>query len=263
MIKLLLKNYTIVAVDPDHKINEDELNKYLISLIDKIDGHSQLVERAMRRNEYLLINKYANINAKTLLDVFIKFLEQSKIEYFWDDKFSDEISLDNLFFPNRDISTGETAGGITPDTKQIEKGIEPLVEILNEFEGIKTFTSCEGHDEKRRVCLAYVNWTASSLDGLNHSTFILKNAIKTVWEKFNNDENFSTVQTTNKILLTFNTSLWRNLEYGSALGGAKFGENYYKFEFTYEYKFQKLVFNIIKDIVLEMRKLNASISNRI
>ena len=37
MIKLLLKNNTIVAVDPDHKINEDELNKYLISLIDKED----------------------------------------------------------------------------------------------------------------------------------------------------------------------------------------------------------------------------------
>ena len=47
MIKILLKNNTIVAFDPDHKINVDELNKYLISLIDKIAGHSQLVQRAI------------------------------------------------------------------------------------------------------------------------------------------------------------------------------------------------------------------------
>jgi hypothetical protein len=249
MIKILLKNDTIVAFDPDHKINEYELNNYLISLIDKIDGHSQSVERAMRKEEYLIINQYANINVNTLIDVFKKFLEQSKIEYVWDDKFFADIN----FFPNRDISTGETAGGITPDTKQIEKGIEPLVEILNEFEGIQTFTSCEGHDGR---CLAYVNWKASSLDGLNHSTFILKSAIKTVLEKIDN-ENFSTTQTTNRILLTFNTSLWKSDKYLSANSrAARPEENYYKFEFTYEYKFQKLVFNIIKDIVLEMKTIN-------
>ena len=253
MIKLLLKNNTIVAVDPDHKINEDELNKYLISLIDKIDGHSQLVERAMRRKEYLLIHQYANVSVNTsLIDVFIKFLEQSKIEYFWDDKFSDEISLDIL--PNRDISTGEIAGGIVPDTKQIEKGIEPLVEILNEFEGIKPFTSCEGHDDRRRVCLAYVNWTASSLDGLNYSTFILKNAIKSVWEKIDN-ESFNINQTTNRISLSFSTSLWKSDNYSPANSrGARPKENFYKLDFPYEYKFQKVVFNIIKDIAFEMKK---------
>ena len=85
MIKILLKNDTIVAFDPDHKINEYELNNYLISLIDKIDGHSQSVERAMRKEEYLIINQYANINVNTLIDVFKKFLEQSKIEYEWND----------------------------------------------------------------------------------------------------------------------------------------------------------------------------------
>jgi|TARA_Y100001951_G_C11232709_1_gene235599 hypothetical protein len=253
MIKILLKNDTIVAFDPDHKINEDELNKYLISLIDKIDGHSQSVERAMRKEEYLIINQYANINVNTLIDVFKKFLEQSKIVYEWNDKFSNEISLD--IFPSRDISTGEMGGGITSDTEQIEKGIEPLVEILNEFEGIHTFGSCEGHDTD--ISSAYVTYTTSSIDGLNYSTFILKNAINNIWEKIDN-ENFSIFQTTNRILLTFNTSLWRNSEYGSNgdVRGAKYGENFYKFNFTYDYKFQKLVFNIIKDIVLEMKTIN-------
>ena len=252
-MKIVLKNSTIIAFDPDHKVNEEELNKYLISLIDKIDGHSQSVERAMRKEEYLIINQYANINVNTLIDVFKKFLEQSKIVYEWNDKFSNEISLD--IFPSRDISTGEMGGGITSDTEQIEKGIEPLVEILNEFEGIHTFGSCEGHDTD--ISSAYVTYTASSIDGLNHSTFILKSAIKTVLEKIDN-ENFSTTQTTNRILLTFNTSLWRNSEYGSNgdVRGAKYGENFYKFNFTYDYKFQKLVFNIIKDIVLEMKTIN-------
>ena len=253
MLKILLKNATIVAVDPDHKINEDELNKYLISLIDKIDGHSQLVERVIRRNGYLIIDQYANVSVNTLIDVFKKFLEQSKIEYVWDDKFSDEISLD--FLPNRDISTGEMAGGKTPDTKQIEKGIEPLVEILNEFEGIQTFTSCEGHDDRRRgESLAYVNWRASSLDGLNYSTFILKNAIKTVWEKIDN-ESFNIYQTTNRISLSFSTSLWKSDNYSPANSrGARPKENFYKLDFPYEYKFQKVVFNIIKDIAFEMKK---------
>ena len=83
MIKILLKNNTIVAFDPDHKINVDELNKYLISLIDKIDGHSQLVQRAIRQEEYLLINQYANVSVNFLVDIFNKFLEQFKIEYDW------------------------------------------------------------------------------------------------------------------------------------------------------------------------------------
>jgi hypothetical protein len=252
MIKILLKNDTIVAFDPDHKINEDELNKYLISLIDKIDGHSQSVERAMRKEEYLIINQYANINLNTLIDVFKKFLEQSKIVYEWNDKFSNEISLD--IFPSRDISTGEMGGGITSDTEQIEKGIEPLVEILNEFEGIRTFGSCEGHDTD--ISSAYVIYTTSSLDGLNYSTFILKNAINNIWNKIDN-ENFSTAQTTNKILLTFNTSLWKSDNYSSVNSrAARPEENFYKFNFTYDYKFQKLVFNIIKDIVLEMKTIN-------
>lgn len=255
MIKILLKNNTIVAVDPDHKINVDELNKHLISLIDKIDGHSQLVQRAIRQKEYLLINQYANVSVNILVDIFNKFLEQYKIEHVWSDNF--EISLDNLYLPNRDFSTGETAGGVTPDTKQIEKGIEPLVEILNEFEGIQTFASCEGHDER---ALAYVNWTASSLDGLNYSTFILKNAIKTVWEKIRKyrqmNEDFNSYKTTNRISLKFNTSLWRNSEYGSGatVSGAKYGENYYQFYFPYEYRLQREVFNIIKDIAFEMKK---------
>ena len=58
-----------------------ELNKYLISLIDKIDGHSQLVQRAIRQEEYLLINQYANVSVNFLVDIFNKFLEQFKIEY--------------------------------------------------------------------------------------------------------------------------------------------------------------------------------------
>lgn len=256
MIKILLKNATIIAVDPDHKINEDELNKYLISLIDKIDGHSQLVERAIRRNGYLILEQHANLSVNILINVFKKFLEQSKIEYVWDDTMSDEISLDIL--PNRDISTGEIAGGIVPDTEQIEKGIEPLVEILNEFEGIKTFTSCEGHSDRifkyDGRCLAYVNWTASSLDGLNYSTFILKNAIKTVWEKIDN-ESFNIYQTTNRISLSFSTSLWKSDNYSPAqCRGARPKENFYKLDFPYEYKFQPVVFKIIKDIAFEMKK---------
>ncbi len=256
MIKILLKNNTIVAVDPDHKINVDELNKHLISLIDKIDGHSQLVQRAIRQKEYLLINQYANVSVNILVDIFNKFLEQYKIEHVWSDNF--EISLDNLYLPNRDFSTGETAGGITPDTEQIEKGIEPLVEILNEFEGIKTFTSCEGHSDRifkyDGRCLAYVNWTASSLDGLNYSTFILKNAIKTVWEKIDN-ESFNIYQTTNRISLSFSTSLWKSDNYSPAqCRGARPKENFYKLDFPYEYKFQPVVFKIIKDIAFEMKK---------
>ena len=59
------------------------------------------------------------------------------------------------------------------------------------------------------------------------------------------------------ILLNMPLILSKNSEYGSNgdVRGAKYGENFYKFNFTYDYKFQKLVFNIIKDIVLEMKNL--------
>ncbi|SVB23767.1 uncharacterized protein METZ01_LOCUS176621, partial [marine metagenome] len=126
-----------MVYDPYCKINEGELNKCIVSLIDKIDGSYQSVERAKRKGKYLLISQYANMAGNVLIDVFKKFLEQSKIDY--DDKLSDEDKtlFDEFdFLPNKDLVSREQGGSIVTDSREIEKGIEPLVEVLNEFKDI-------------------------------------------------------------------------------------------------------------------------------
>jgi hypothetical protein len=89
------------------------------------------------------------------------------------------------------------------------------------------------------------------MDGLNYSTFLLKNAINKVWEKNGliDDENFHFRQLNNRITLTFNTGYWKP----SLLRTAPLpGENYYEFVFTYKFDFQELVFDIIEDIAEDM-----------
>ena len=52
-------------------------------------------------------------------------------------------------------------------------------------------------------------------------------------------------QPTNRITLIFNTGYWEPARGRTA---SLPGENYYQFTFGYEYRLQKLVFDIIEDI---------------
>ena len=249
------KNNYIIVHDPDSKIRADLLNKLFITLVDKIDGNDQEIERAKRKGEYLLIAGHANIKYELLSSIFVEFLKKFKIGYNWKDVLSDKdkkLFNELNIIPTEDPSIGATGGGVPVDTFEIEKGINPLVVVLNMFDGVRTFGSCEGHlIKKLSQSRAYVTWKACSIDGLNYSTFLLKNAINNVWEKNGliDDENFNFQQQTNKIKLTFNTGYWKP----ALLRTAPLpGENYYEFAFTYHFDFQKLVFDIIKDIAEHM-----------
>ena len=237
------KNNYIIAHDPHSKIEIDSLNKLLVSLVD--------IERAKRKGEYLLIAGHANIKYELLTRTFQDFLKKYQIGYDWRDKISTEdISLFNELnlLPTEDPTTGATGGGVPDDTVEIESGILPLVTVLNTFDGIRTFGSCEGHYVDSDFPLsAYISWTACNINGLNYSTFLLKNAINGIWEKrkLNDDENFNEKQLTNRITLSFNTGYWKPARLRTA---PLPGENFYHFLFNYRYKFQEIVFNIINDI---------------
>ena len=244
------QNY-IIAHDPNYLIDVDSLNKLFITIVDKIDGNDQEIERAKRKGEYLLIAGHANIKYELLAQIFQEFLKKFEISYNWKDVISaEDITLFNELnlLPTEDPSIGATGGGVSVDTFEIEKGIKPLCDALNLFDGISTFGSCEGHLTKESFqSRAYVTWKSCYIDGLNYSTFLLKNAINNVWEKNGliDDENFNFQQQTNKITLTFNTGYWKPVPMRTA---PLPGENYYEFTFTYHFDFQKLVFDIIKDI---------------
>ena len=176
------KNNYIIAHDPHSKIEIDSLNKLFVSLVDKIGGSDQdSIERAKRKGEYLLIAGHANIKYELLARTFQDFLKQFEIGYDWRGESSaDNISLFNELniLPTEDPSTGAIGGGVPDDNQnEIELGILPLVTILNTFDGIRTFGSCEGHYVKSDFLNAYISWTACNINGLNYSTFLLKNAI--------------------------------------------------------------------------------------
>ncbi|MBT3281385.1 MAG: hypothetical protein HN374_00265 [Cryomorphaceae bacterium] len=248
------QNYIIVH-DPDSKIRVDLLNKLLISLVDKISGNDQDIERAKRKKEYVLICGHANLKYELLISVFSEFLKKYEIGYNWKDiNSTEDIALFNELdlLPTEDLSSGSMGGGVTNDTFEIETGIKPLVDVFNVFDGIRTFGSCEGHlINESSQSRAYVTWTACSIDGLNYLTALLRTAINKVWEKNElvDNENFNFLQTNNRITLSFNTGFWKP----ALLRTAPLpGENYYEFIFTYNFDLQKLVFDIIKDIAEDM-----------
>jgi hypothetical protein len=249
------KNNYIIVHDPDFKIKENLLNKLFIILVDKIDGNDQDIKRAKRKGEYVLVSGHANIKYELLISVFKDFLKKFKIGYDWKDVISaEDVTLFNdlNFLPTEDLSIGAIGGGVPDDITEIEKGIKPVVDVLNLFDGVRTFGSCEGHLIKESFqSRAYVTWKACSIDGLNYSTFLLKNAINKVWEKNGliDHEDFNFQQTTNRITLIFNTGYWEPARGRTA---PLPGENYYQFTFKYEYRLQKLVFVIIEDIAKDM-----------
>jgi len=256
------KNNCIIAHDPHSIIEIDSLNELLVSLIDKIGDNNQDIERAKRDGEYLCIAVYANLKWELLTGTFQEFLKKSLISYNWKDRISDEdISLFNELnlLPSEDPHTGSTGGGTPDDTTEIELGILPLVTALNAFDGIRTFGSCEGHEEPKIYSSAYVSWTACNIDGLNYSTFLLKNAINNVWEerKLNDDDLWNTKR--RRITLSFNTGYWKP---APARLAPLPGENYYNFLFAYDFKNQSFVFDLIKDIAEHMINEKYEMSQR-
>jgi len=258
------QNY-IIAHDPNYLIDTDTLNKLIISSVDKIGDTNQEIYRAKRKDEYLVIAGHANIKYEKLRAILQDFLMGEEIGYDW----KDEISAEDIelykelnLLTTEDPSTGSFGGGVPDDTVEIEAGILPLVDVLNTFDGIRTFGSCEGHYVDSEFLNAYITWTACNIDGLNYSTFLLKNAINSVWEerKLHDDENFNVTQLINRITLTFNTGYWKPSRMRTA---PLPGENYYYFRFDYQFKFRKLIFSIIDDIAEHMinEKYKASINN--
>lgn len=262
------KNNYIIAHDPDSKLSVDLLNKVVISLTDKIGDSDQKIKRVMKTGEYVSIAGHANIKYEVLTHMLKEFLVKFDLGFNWEDNISDENVL--LFkklniLPAEDPFISSMGGGTGKDTHQIELGIEPLVDALNMFDGIRTFGSCEGHNVGRTrdthtmgvdvgdenqlqkvPSKAYVSWTACNIDGLNYSTFLLKNAINKVFEKRGLIPKEGSTEG-RVITLSFNTGYWKPDLYRTA---PLPGENYYHFEYEYNYdsETQKLVFDIIADI---------------
>jgi len=247
------KNNYIVAHDPDSKLSVDLLNKVIISLTDKIGDSEQKIERVRKTGEYVSIAGYANLKYEVLTQMLEDFLVKFDLGFHWEDDISDEKVL--LFkklniLPAEDAFINSMGGGEGKDTPKIELGIEPLVDALNMFDGIRTFGSCEGHNDHQGLgqagrTKAYVSWTACNIDGLNYSTFLLKNAINKVFEKRGLNQEGTTQPP--PINLFFNTGYWKPARYRTA---PLPGENYYHFEYEYNYnpETQKLVFDVIADI---------------
>ena len=130
------QNY-IIAHDPNYLIDADSLNKLFISLVDKIGDNNQEIERAKRKDEYLVIGGHANIKYKLLAQIFQDFLKKSEIAFDWKDVISaEDIELfkELNFLTTEDPSIGSFGGGVTADTVEIEAGILPLVNVLNTFD---------------------------------------------------------------------------------------------------------------------------------
>lgn len=248
----------VVLCDPDNEIVEEKLNNYLIDLMDNIGDEQQNVQRINRKDQYLLVDGHANLRGRALIDAIKIFLKNHSIDY--EEIAGVEISQHST--QHVDVSMGESGGGSADDTEQIENGIEPLVNVINEFDDIQTFASCEGHQQRSdHHAPAYVTWKATSLKGLNYSTFILKNAINEVWEKviIENPKSFGSTQTINRILLTFHTSLWETQNNHKI--APVIGENFYKLTFYYQHNLQEKVFDIITNITKCIIKLNEKHKN--
>ena len=124
----------------------------------------------------------------------------------------------------------------------IEKGIEPLVNGINRFDGVDIIESCEGHYDKNDPaydtnwqCCAYIVFTVDSMKNLNIISSSIEKNIKIMWDYFqlSDNEDWSTKAwfKKNGLMLTFDG-----------------GNSNTEFEFAYKYMSidQEKVFEQIK-----------------
>jgi len=248
---------TNVIFDP---LNELECNDLNQDYFDNLKKDSNLVlndtimdkgttitlQRFSRSERWVVACGYADIKNTLIIETLKEYCDKRKIHYAHklqplpDDV--KEILLREEKLPETVNYRGATGGGSTRDQKDIEKGILPLVNAMNKFDGITTFGSCEGHAHgDNKVTRANISFNADNIESLHKLGFSLDKACQKMYNHFNLEENewFNTGQLTNRIDTHFYAGYWKNKPPAPSDGV------FFDFQYHYLIDFQDQVFEHI------------------
>jgi hypothetical protein len=235
---MILSEYysgTYVLKEVTKKIDIDLLNLLINKILknrNELDDTAK-VRRATRHSNFVIITGYASLTETVLRDFIEQFLIECEIKYEIKKIDNDDLLKIKKYLPVISIRTGSQCGGRNEDTSTIDPGVEYLCKSINSFNGIETFSSCEGHIKEHSGTF-YVLFTHDNKENLDKFTYELWDGLEKVYEKF---------PTTPEAHLMFDFGHWPHMKC-----------TYFELRIRYENDEQELVFeamdylaNLLKD----------------
>lgn len=178
---------TYILKEITQTINIEHLNMLINRVLKnrhELD-ESASVERAKRHGNFVIICGYASISKDTLGGLIEQFLFEYDINYEVKQLDESDIKTIKNVLPVLSARKNDQCGGITPDTPSMDPGVEPLCEAISLYNGINTFSSCEGHINNNSGTF-YVLFTHDTKKDLDKFTLKLWEGLEKVYEKYPN-----------------------------------------------------------------------------
>lgn len=238
----VLSNYTANTIVIKEARIPRQINLFIVNkVIDEwlksrgeLDNRATLGRAKRVTHEIIIIGGYGSLTGDALLEVVSTILDELNVQFIIIDfeSFKGRTSFEEYrkFLPRVNIRTGAQCGGVTPDTDSIDKGVEELVNAINKYPGITTFSSCEGHIKKGSGTL-YVLFTAADIRSLSTIAYNLDVSLQTTIKKHGINMNNTEIQ------LLFDYGHWPNIQ-----------SAYFELRVRYPSDTQEMIFGAIADL---------------
>lgn len=234
MINIYRYSNNLILEESECLIDIEELvkvvNYYLIEK-KELNGLDVATTRIGRNENFLVIGPYGSLNNESLFDFVVAYLECHNLEY--NDlrhlgcPESGLILLKNIL-PHVNVRKNEQCGGSLSDSLGIDAGVAPLCKIINEFSGVTTFSSCEGHKFGNSGTL-YVLFTVDTLECLHPLSKSFDKNLEVLYEEYDFKKML------HELLLSFDYGHWPNIQ-----------RTYFELRVRYRIEYQNDVFKRIK-----------------
>lgn len=141
---------TYVIKETDQQINLAHLNEIINNFLKNRNElrNDSAVKRAIRYSGYIIICCYASLSKETLFEFITTFLTEYNIDFEIKELTKTDLDIIYNLLPIVSVRKNDQHGGVNNDTPTIDPNVLALSEVLNKYDGITTFSSCEGHVEK-------------------------------------------------------------------------------------------------------------------
>ena len=152
IIDVINHGHVLILKTSEYQIDIDDLNNQISQWLRTHDKTGDDVSRAYKDNDYIIISGHGTLTC----DKLIEFIEQylvGKVSYKYQSIRLPK-SVQNKI-PQCNVIGGGQYGGLQEDTDEIDPGVKPLVESINNVDGITTFSSCDGHNGKKALYVCF------------------------------------------------------------------------------------------------------------
>ncbi len=231
-----------VIKDPDNIISEKKLNLIFNAILisrNEILKTDNEIERIKKYGEYLFVDGYGSLCQENLEKFCVAYFDNMMIPH---SKFTlndSEKMVLKQYLPVISKRKGDQCGGTRNDTSYLDPNVAPLCKAISSFDGISTFSSCEGHIEYNGESNYYVLFTTKNQECLNVLTKELWKGLELVCDKY---------QKLPQIQLMFDYGHWENVQ-----------KTYYELRIRYGTEQQGLIWESMQylaDYLIKEKKNN-------